>query len=526
MALEGNIAEFSLPEIMQLLSSQRKTGVLSLEQERETAALDFEEGQITGGYHSRRGVQEDLSGYLFKTGLVGEAELARAEEKQARRRVPLEEVLIEDGLMSEEDFAEVIRFKIQEIMDEVFTWVDGHYTFDVKARLYTKSRYPVRLSTDGFLMEGMRRMDEWLRIRKVFPDLGVMLVRDAPPPAGEVTPQQEKFLEFLGARHLSLEQLAEASGLGKFMTCQVAVELLETGSIRCQESRDGTGAPPAAAGARSQTGAVALMVRHLGMLVNFLSLYPFNHANIMSVLEEFFFLFDGLTLDGSGLSLELDGEGLSVAGRPVEDPLMLEFRAYLSQRRLESLAFLPQLKRDELMSFAFVLALPADFVESLGGIEVVSRTQHLHHVRIGFAPPGTGPSMRGEKMFVVPSRFLEILLDNPALSRGTFRIFQSLKRIHRLPSFPVSREAAMEIEMADQDTERIFGVYSRGGREKYIEKVIIPVMKLHPATRIAFIKRKLLDVRWPFPLDNILALSHNDFEKLERLSQARRPSTP
>lgn len=523
MALEGNIAEFSLPEILQLLSSQRKTGVLSLEQDRDAAALDFEEGQITGGYFSRRGVQEDLSGYLFKTGLVGEAELARAEEIQSRRRVPLEEVLIEEGFMSEEDFAEAIRFKIQEIMDEVFTWVDGHYTFDLKSRLYTKSKYPIRLSTDGFLMEGMRRMDEWLRIRKVFPDMGAILVRAATAPRAEGTPQQEKFLEFLGSRHLSLEQLAEASGLGKFMTCQVAVELLEAGAVRRQEAPGPAGAPRAAAAAGSQTGAVALMVRHLGMLVNYLSLYPFNHSNIMSVLEEFFFLFDGLALDDSGLCIQLDGDGLAVGGRPVDDPLMLEFRAYLSQRRLERLDFLPQLKRDELLSFAFVLALPADFLESLGGIELVSRTQHLHHIRIGFAPAGAGPSMRGEKMFVVPSRFLEILLDNPALSQGDFRIFQSLRQIHRLPSFPVSQAAAMEIEVADQDTERIFGVYSRGGREKYIEKVIIPVMRLHPATRIAFIKRKLLDVRWPFPLDNILALSHNDFEKLVRLHQASRP---
>ncbi len=525
MALEGNIAEFSLPEILQLLSSQRKTGVLSLAQGQDSAALDFEEGQITGGYYSRRGVQEDFSGYLFKTGLVKEAELARAEAEQARRRVPLEEVLIEDGYLTEEDFAEVIRFKIQEIMDEVFTWVDGHYIFDLKSRLYTKSKYPIRLSTDSFLMEGMRRLDEWLRIRKVLPDLEVVLLRRIPPPPFEPTPDQAKFLEFLGARHMSLAQMAESSGLGKFLTCQVAVELLEAGVIRRHEphpeGRALAEAPPAKA--RQQTGAVALMVRHLGMLINYLSLYPFNHANIMSVLEEFFFLFDGLLLDEGGLALELSDHGVSVGGRGLDDPLMQEFRSYLSQRRLVSLSFLPQLKRDELLSFAFVLALPADFIESLGGIEAVSRTQHLHHIRIGFSPAGDGPSMKGERMFVVPSRFLEILLDNPALGQGDFRIFQSLRRIHRLPAFPVSREAAMEIEMADQDTERIFGVYSRGGREKYIEKVIIPVMRLHPATRIAFIKRKLLDVRWPFPLDNVLALSHNDFEKLVRLSQARRP---
>ena len=53
MALEGNISEFSLPEILQLLSSQRKTGVLQLEQEGDSAAFDFEEGKITAGRTAR-----------------------------------------------------------------------------------------------------------------------------------------------------------------------------------------------------------------------------------------------------------------------------------------------------------------------------------------------------------------------------------------------------------------------------------------------------------------------------------------
>jgi len=63
MALEGNISEFSLPEILQLLSSQRKTGVLQLEQEGDTAAFDFDEGRITGGFYRKKDRQEFLGCY-------------------------------------------------------------------------------------------------------------------------------------------------------------------------------------------------------------------------------------------------------------------------------------------------------------------------------------------------------------------------------------------------------------------------------------------------------------------------------
>lgn len=518
MALEGNISEFSLPEILQLISSQRKTGVLFLKQEADSAALDFDEGLITGGYYSRKGVQEDFSNYLFKTGILSEAELSRAEELQAQRRVPLEEVLIEDGFLSEDDFIEVIRFKIQEIMDEIFTWVEGHYTFDLKAKLYAKSKYPIRLSTDSFLLEGMRRMDEWHRIRKVIPDLGVLLRRAPAPRTMELTPEQEKFLEFLGDRHLSLEQLAEASGLGKFVTCQVAAELLESGLIY-QETFAPTAAtkeitPPPDLG--RQTAAIGLMIRQLGLLISYLSLYPFNHPKVMAAMEEFFYLFDGLALDSSGLRFFVENDQLVLNGRRSEDMIENEFGRYLSQRQIRELAFLPQMKRSHLLSLAYLLALPVDLIQSLGGLEAAIKSIRLPPIQIGTLP-SSDPGLKGERTLQIPSRFLEVILDNPALRQSSQRIFQSLKQIQRLPEYPLSHSALMELEEAGQITERIFSIYSRGGRDKYIEKVIAPVMKLHPAIRISFLKRRLLDVRWPFPLDNIYALSQNEFEKLPRI---------
>ena len=89
MALEGNISEFSLPEILQLLSSQRKTGVLQLGQEDDTAAFDFDEGKITGGFYRKKNLPEHLGNYLFKTGLITEGALAQAEAEQKKLEVRL-----------------------------------------------------------------------------------------------------------------------------------------------------------------------------------------------------------------------------------------------------------------------------------------------------------------------------------------------------------------------------------------------------------------------------------------------------
>lgn len=520
MALEGNISEFSLPEILQLLSSQRKTGVLHLEQGGETAAFDFEEGRITGGFYRKQGRQEYLGGYLFKTGLITENALTQAEAQQERLNIPLEEVLIEKGFISEEDFTEVIRFKIQEIMDEVFTWVDGHYTFDLNIRLYTQSKYPVRLDTDGFLLEGMRRLDEWLRIKKQLPSLDTV-IRPAPGfSSGELTPEQSKVLEFLGARHLTAGQLVEVSGLGKFLTCQAISELAEMGAISIVQS--GAGLPGAAApgfNVPAQASVITLMLKNLGWLIRRLSIYPFNSPKVLSALEEFFYLFNGLGLEGQGLEFIPRLEGTLVNGQALEPKYQLisQFGLYLNQRQVQKLELLPQLKNDEIKGFAYLLTLPSDLVQMLNGLESLVRGHQFPHIRLEHRRESLEPLTSSERVFVIPSRFLEALedQDNEAARRQeSRRLFDSLRQAVVLPLPALRSEHFLMLEEAENAAEKAFGVFGRGGREKYIEKTVQVLMRLPPAPRLAFIKRKVNDVRWLFQIDNIMALSQEQFARL------------
>ncbi len=520
MALEGNISEFSLPEILQLLSSQRKTGVLHLEQEGDTAAFDFDEGKITGGFYRKKDRQEFLGGYLFKTGLITESALAQAEAEQERLNIPLEEVLIEKGFISEEDFTEVIRFKIQEIMDEVFIWVEGHYTFDLKTRLYTQSKYPVKLDTDGFLLEGMRRLDEWMRIRTLIPSSETVIhLKPGFRPEG-LNPEQEKILEFLGSRHLAAGKLVEISGLGKFVTCQTLTELAEMGAVKITQTQPEqvkTGVP--GFNAVAQSSVISLMLTHLGSLIRRLSIYPFNNPRVLSALEEFFYLFNGLGLYEDGLSIAPGLDGAKINGQAIDPKhnLITQFGLYLNQRKIEKLDFLPQLKSDELRTFAYLLSMPSDLAQMLDGLETLVRGHHLPHIRMEYSRQRHEPMMHSERIFVIPSRFMELLddQDNEAIrQKNSQHLFQSLQQVIKYPAPPLTPEEILMLEEAEHSAEKAFGVYSRGGREKYIEKTVQVLMRLPPAPRLAFLKRKVNDVRWLFQLDNVTAISRDQFDRI------------
>lgn len=519
MALEGNLSDFSIPEILQLISSQRKNGVLTLKQGDDEAAFDLDQGYITGGFYKKLGKQEHISEYLFKTGLVSEAGFMEAEEQQKALKAPLEEVLIERGFLSQDDFEEVIRFKIQEIMDEIFTWVEGHYVFDVQAKLYTQSKYPVRLAVDGFLLEGMRRLDEWLRIKKEIPSLEVIVKAGSKPRPPELTPEQEKILEFMAQRSLSVANLVSLSGMGKFLTCQTLTELLEMGL-----AEKAAGVPALPQESRSfdpafQVKTIALLMKQFGLLIRNITRYPFNHPQIISNLDGFSHLLGNLPMENSSLSFSSEIGETMVNGWPIHDESLVlpQFALYLHQRQIKSLAFLPQIRDEELRTLAFIMALPPDLLEMLGGTDLIGKALRWHHIKIAGPDQKAQKMLKDEKMFVIPSSFLEVVEGMGAFSGKPSAIpqaFASLKAVLLLPQPKLTPEETMAIAEADMASEKVFSVYARGGREKYIEKVVTAALKLPPAPRLALIKKKLLDVRWLFPIDNILALSHSEFERL------------
>ncbi len=519
MALEGNLSDFSIPEILQLISSQRKNGVLTLKQGSDEAAFDLDQGYITGGFYRQEGRQEHISEYLFKTGLVSEAGFMEAEAQQKNLQAPLEEILIERGFLSQDDFEEVIRYKIQEIMDEIFTWVEGHYVFDVKAKLYTQSKYPVRLAVDGFLMEGMRRLDEWLRIKKEIPSLEVIVKAESKTRPPGLTPEQEKLLEFLGQRSLSVSNLVSLSGMGKFLTCQTLTELLELSLVEKT-----SGLPAAPQEARSfdpafQVKTISMLIKQFGLLIRNITRYPFNHPHIISNLDDFSHLLSNLPMENSSLSFSSAIEQTLVNGWPIHDESLVlpQFSLYLHQRQIQSLSFLPQIRDEELRTLAYIMALPPELLELLGGTDLIGKVLRWHHIKIEGQANKAEKQLKDEKIFVIPSGFLEVVEGLSSFSPKPIQIpqvFVSLKTVLQLPQPVLSPEEIMAIEEAEQASEKVFSVYARGGREKYIEKVVTAVMKLPPASRLALIKKKLLDIRWLFPVDNILALSHSDFEKL------------
>jgi len=68
MALEGTLRDFSFADILQLISLQRKTGVLTLKYEEKLVTISFVDGCIVGSSSLNQHTEDRIGLILLKRG--------------------------------------------------------------------------------------------------------------------------------------------------------------------------------------------------------------------------------------------------------------------------------------------------------------------------------------------------------------------------------------------------------------------------------------------------------------------------
>jgi len=231
MAFEGNIEDFGVSDVLQLINSQGKTGVLDFKKRKETISIGFEDGMISTASHNKKGVLRPIVDYLVLTGKVSKSDLKKYSGISKKKGVLVVDTLVERGILTKEDLEKIIEFKIQEIVDELFTWENGEYKFMLGEKLYSKSNYKVLVNPQFLILEGMRRIDEWPKIEKAIPDAKIVFSRKKKPSLSIKMGEQEKIVLPLLNGERSVEEVVELSGLGRFRTYHTLFILIEGGAI-------------------------------------------------------------------------------------------------------------------------------------------------------------------------------------------------------------------------------------------------------------------------------------------------------
>lgn len=241
MALEGPLKEFHIQDVFQLLDLGRKTGVLRVTSElRQTAAsVYFEEGGVVaatlGKDHQRFGAR------LVRMSKVSAKDLDRAlamQEKGDSRR--LGDILVAIGAIARRELDRQLKAQIEETILDLLGWTEGQFRFEEGAPSEAIVASPLRIRTEGLLMESARRVDEWSRIEAKVPHLKV--IPRLPPPdtpsSGrlDLVPFEWEVLAAVDGER-DLHALADVLGRSEFDVARTVFALSAAGVIILDDTR-------------------------------------------------------------------------------------------------------------------------------------------------------------------------------------------------------------------------------------------------------------------------------------------------
>lgn len=168
MLLHGNLQEFSLPNILQLVKMSAKTGSLTIRREGESGKIFFRNGLITYACSSPQALP--LGERLVKAGAISRAQLKQAlsAQKKSSEGERLGRILLEHRHIDRETLEQAVREQIEDSAFTFFSWSDGEFEFGADESPQEEDIL-VEMNVENVIMEGCRRIDEW---EQIFEHLG------------------------------------------------------------------------------------------------------------------------------------------------------------------------------------------------------------------------------------------------------------------------------------------------------------------------------------------------------------------
>jgi hypothetical protein len=224
--LKGNLRTMALPDVLQWIALGRKTGSLHVRRGATETRILFRDGALFSSWSNDP--RHTLGQYLIRDRRVNEEELFKALLAQERGGGLIGSILVGEGVLSEDDLRQTLAFKAEETLYDLFLWAEGDFEF-MDGTVPDDVRIHLKLPVTAVILEGIRRVDEWARIREVIPTPGTTFkMRGAPH---EVTDPAERQVLGLAAAGKSLAEIALEMRRSEFEAASLLFELHSRGAL-------------------------------------------------------------------------------------------------------------------------------------------------------------------------------------------------------------------------------------------------------------------------------------------------------
>lgn len=232
MALKGNLRDFTVTQLLNLVNLASKTGTLVVEGPNETAEVSFRNGKLAYAMIGRE--NGSLASILHKGKKLSAGQYRSIQQRAGHvTDKELGLLLINAGYLSQEDILATLQRDFMEVVRQLFTWVEGFFRFE-NDKLPPDDRINIRLDLENLIIEGSRQLREWEQLQDEIPSLEMALKFTARPGADlknvNLSVEEWRVVSYITPKN-KISQIAKATKMDDMEIRRIVYGLLQAGLV-------------------------------------------------------------------------------------------------------------------------------------------------------------------------------------------------------------------------------------------------------------------------------------------------------
>jgi hypothetical protein len=229
MALRGNLRDFTITQLLNLINLAGKTGTLIVDGPNEQAQVSFRDGKLA---YARIGSEDNRLATILHRANKLTANQYRAIVERAGHMSDKELglLLINAGYVTQEDILLNLQAYFTDIVRRLFTWVEGIFRFE-SDMLPPEDRINVRLDLENIIIEGSRQLREWEQLQDEIPSLDMALkFTERPLTNINLSVEEWRVVKYINPKN-TMRQIANACKMNELEIRRIVYGLLQAGLV-------------------------------------------------------------------------------------------------------------------------------------------------------------------------------------------------------------------------------------------------------------------------------------------------------
>jgi hypothetical protein len=229
MALRGNLRDFTITQLLNLINLAGKTGTLIVDSPADQAHVAFRNGKLA---FARVGKEDNRLATILHRANKLTVNQYRALVERAGNMTDKELglLLINAGYVTQEEILRILQEFFAGTVRRLYTWVEGSFRFEPDM-LPPDERINIRLDLENLIIEGSRHLREWEQLQDEIPSLEMALkFTERPLKNVNLSVEEWRVVSYINPKN-TIKQIAKANKMNDLEIRRIVYSLLQAGLV-------------------------------------------------------------------------------------------------------------------------------------------------------------------------------------------------------------------------------------------------------------------------------------------------------